>query len=448
VTVSTHKTQRRIGAGDIFSTTITNVLIQGCTILQGILLARLLGPVGRGEFAAVILWPNIFAAIGLFGVGTALARVAAKEHNLEALTRTGLVLGLGFALCASALCYFIMPLLLKGQGVYFVTMSQWFVLFIFVNHITLVFVSLDQGSGNFKQFNWTRLMVNPLFLGLVIVIWLASRSQVFLFVLALLAANLVVLVVRMVKFMRVSRLFGPVYPLGLVARDAARYGVADLFRPLYANVDKALFLYLLGVRDLGLYTVALAASGVAGILATAISSVTFGIAAQDRGSETFNRIAKLFRCSGWAWLLMGGFLALVMPLMLPLIFGKEFTPAVWPAILLIPGSIFSGQATILEQSLRAQGRAFIGLEARIIGLVVMVPVAWVASRFWGVLGIVLSYDLAQLICLVAFYIRAQMHFGKGTISALILRWSDLKTMWVPLAGVFHKHRSNLRKVFP
>jgi O-antigen/teichoic acid export membrane protein len=429
--------QRRIGAGDIFSTTITNVLIQGCTILQGILLARLLGPIGRGEFAAVILWPNIFAAIGLFGVGTALARVAAKEHNLEALTRTGLVLGLVLAFCTSALCYLMMPLQLKGQGAHLVTMSRWFVPYIFFNYMTLVFVFLDQGSGNFKQYNWTRFVVNPVYLALVIVIWLMGKPQVFLFVLALLAANLVVLVVRLVNFMRDSRLFGPVYPLGLVARDAARYGFADLFRPLYANVDKALLLYLLGVRDLGLYAVALAASGVAGILATTISTVTFGIAAQDRSSETFDRIAKLFRCSGWAWLLMGGMLALVMPLMLPLIFGKEFAPAVWPGILLIPGSVFSGQAAILEQSLRAQGRAFIGLEARIVGILIMVPVAYVGSKLWGMLGIVLAYDLAQLICLVAFCARAEKHFGAGTISALMLRWSDLKTMWSSMAHLIH-----------
>jgi hypothetical protein len=40
---------RPIGSREFASTLVTNVVIQGCTIIQGILVARLLGPVGRGQ---------------------------------------------------------------------------------------------------------------------------------------------------------------------------------------------------------------------------------------------------------------------------------------------------------------------------------------------------------------------------------------------------------------
>src|SRR5438876_11507128 len=78
---------RPIGSREFASTLITNVVIQGCTVIQGILVARLLGPVGRGQFAAAILWPNLFAALGGLGVGVALASRAGCSVFLVRMIR-------------------------------------------------------------------------------------------------------------------------------------------------------------------------------------------------------------------------------------------------------------------------------------------------------------------------------------------------------------------------
>lgn len=71
-----------IGLRAYAGTFATCVLIQGLTVVQGIIIARLLGPVGRGEYAAVILWPSVFAAIGIFGTNVALARAVARRSSL------------------------------------------------------------------------------------------------------------------------------------------------------------------------------------------------------------------------------------------------------------------------------------------------------------------------------------------------------------------------------
>jgi len=438
----------RIGADAVFGTFGTNLVIQACTIVQGILLARLLGPVGRGEFAAVILWPNVFAAIGLFGVGTALGRRAGTEPDRDALTRAGLVLGLGLAFCTCLFCYLMMPLLLKGQDVNLVRMSKWFVPFIFFNQMTLVFVFIDQGCGDFKRYNWTRVLLYPIYLALVIGLWALGSSRVFPFVLALMAANAAVLALRVAKLFCDGPLLGRMCRLKPIAKDAFRFGLADLVSPLYQQIDKALLLVLLGVRDLGFYTVALAASGVAGSLASALSCVVFGISAQATGPEAYARISKVFRCSAWAWLMIGTALAFGMPFLLPLIFGKQFAPAIWPAIVLIPAGVFAGQASILEQSLRAQGRAFVGLEARILGLVAMVPIAWIASKFWGMLGVPLAYDLAQLLCLLVFCARTKAHFAQSTFSDLLPKSGDLRTIWTTLRHFFRSKSVGLLNAAP
>ena len=61
----------RIDAGRRHPVTLSlaaSVAIQGLNVLTGIVLARTLGPAGRGELAAVMLWPSILAAVGSLGV--------------------------------------------------------------------------------------------------------------------------------------------------------------------------------------------------------------------------------------------------------------------------------------------------------------------------------------------------------------------------------------------
>src|SRR5215469_1663344 len=98
-----------IGSREFASTLLTNVVIQGFTIVQGIFVARLLGPIGRGQFAAAILWPNLFAAMGGMGVGVALARRAARAADVAPIIRAALVVTLLTGTIVTALCALAIP---------------------------------------------------------------------------------------------------------------------------------------------------------------------------------------------------------------------------------------------------------------------------------------------------------------------------------------------------
>src|SRR4051812_38208207 len=86
--------RRKIGAKEFASTFGTNIAIQLCTIVQGVLLARMLGPTGRGQFVAATLWPMIFAGLGGLGLNVALARRSARAEDPSRIFRTGVVLSL------------------------------------------------------------------------------------------------------------------------------------------------------------------------------------------------------------------------------------------------------------------------------------------------------------------------------------------------------------------
>src|SRR5437016_2490003 len=106
---------RAIGSQAFAQTFATNVAIQACTILQGILVARALGPVGRGQFAAAILWPGLFAAMGGMGVSVALARRAGRAGDLAPVIRSGLTITLLTGILGTIVCAAAIPWLLPGD---------------------------------------------------------------------------------------------------------------------------------------------------------------------------------------------------------------------------------------------------------------------------------------------------------------------------------------------
>ena len=416
---------RRIGSREFASTLITNVVIQACTVVQGILVARLLGPAGRGQFAAAILWPGLFAAMGGMGVSVALTRRAGRAHDLARVIRTGLLLTLLTGTVVAVLCAAAIPWLLPGNDTVVRNAAYVFVPFIIFNQVSLAMIAIDQGAGWFAQMNWTRLIVNPVYLLFVVVLWFTGVRDVGWFVVGLLIANAAVAFARVTLAVRRAPLPGPIEPLNAVFREALPYGLAGLLNPLAASADKALLLYLLGTAQLGFYTVALTAASVVNSLAGAAGTVSFGMSAQVKDREGFDRVARMFRFTAWTWLLAGLGVAVIIPIVLPLLYGAVFRPAIWPAILLIPAAALTGQASILEESMRAQGRAFVGLEARAAGLVVMIAMGWLLAPVVGIYGVVFAAIGSQAIVLIVMMFAARWHFHRALLNALVPRISDL-----------------------
>ena len=88
----------------------------GLFAVQGILLARILGPEGRGEFAAIVAFPQMLLYLGLLGAAEIFARRAAQlpegcsDTPLRLLAiRYGLATGLVFGLVCCLLAMVAMP---------------------------------------------------------------------------------------------------------------------------------------------------------------------------------------------------------------------------------------------------------------------------------------------------------------------------------------------------
>src|SRR5262245_30271561 len=64
-------------AGSVLITTATNFAIALLALATGPLAARMLGPEGRGELAAIQTWPSVIATLAMLGLGDATIYFAA-----------------------------------------------------------------------------------------------------------------------------------------------------------------------------------------------------------------------------------------------------------------------------------------------------------------------------------------------------------------------------------
>lgn len=154
--------------------------------------------------------------------------------------------------------------------------------------------------------------------------------------------------------------------------DAARKRLGEALRfgvQLYAANAAAILIYRFdvfllnaysGSEEAGYYAVAIAATSALGVLPAALGSVLFPRLASfsdDPGEEEMRRDVqdRAIRHTMLIVVASSALLALALPLFTKPVFGPEFGPAIAPGLILIPGAAALGLATTLYSALAGRG---------------------------------------------------------------------------------------------
>ena len=92
--------RRPTAAFNVAETALTNLMLGALGIMTGIIAARWLGPNGRGELAAIQMWPSVVASVAMIGLPEALVYFSAK-HPSDSRR---------YLLTAGLLAFVVMPL--------------------------------------------------------------------------------------------------------------------------------------------------------------------------------------------------------------------------------------------------------------------------------------------------------------------------------------------------
>ena len=132
-----NRASHQITKGSTFvSTTGTNIAIGVCGAIAALLAARVLGPQGRGELAAIQVWPTFLQVIAAAGMSEAISYFCARSpHQARQYLSTGLLISLSSASAFMIVGYFFLPIALHSKGPGVVHDAQAMLLILSLIHI-------------------------------------------------------------------------------------------------------------------------------------------------------------------------------------------------------------------------------------------------------------------------------------------------------------------------
>ena len=375
----------------IFRTLITTFVLTGSGLINSILLSRWLGPEGRGEVAAAVLWPTLLTYLSSMGLITAIMYFAARpESRPQAIFANALWLGLVQSALATLLGFVALPGLLNSQLPAVVTASRIYLLVIPLSLLTQYGTSILQGRMRIAAFNWLRLIVPVGYLTGTIILLLAGRLTLMNIILLLLLCNALTMVATWAALSRldIHPRFG--VDIGLT-RQLLKYGgkiqVGGITGMANMSLDQVLMAAWLPSNYLGLYVVAVNGASLAQIFSQAVQLVlTPSITQKESLAERAAVLQSAFHSYWLGSLLITAAIAVLLPAAIPVVFGASFRGAIWPAEVLLLGSFFIGAKEVLGGGAQALGNPWLGSKAQVIALVVTVTLLYLLLPRLGIMG--------------------------------------------------------------
>lgn len=416
-------------AHDFLLTAASNFSIALFGAVGGILAARLLGPEGRGELAAAVVWAGILGGIAQLGLPQALTYVTSRESQavgsiffttiILLLVQSVVILAIGWVVITGLLAQ-LQPSAINAVRVY---------LFSIPFSLLITYLStISQGLKRFELFNAPRVasaVGYVVSLILASVLNLAGAKEV---ASLLLGAQAIVALATLGWFLEQIRPTG--YFEWRHAHQLLSYGLSSHLGNLSwmanARLDQFLMSALIGLDELGYYAVAVSYAMVLFPLSGAFAMVTFP---QVAGSEEHTARRTIWRALTWTLVVSGAgalVLALVCPAIMPLLFGPNYQSSIYPAVVLLGGTVFLGGNYVLSDGLRGLGAPLLVSVAEMFGVVITVSGLFILLPQFGIRGAawvsLLSYAVVFLILLVQFKRRkARAHLSRSEVAKLELR---------------------------
>lgn len=415
-------------------TLATNISLAALAAATGILAARLLGPSGEGELAAIQTWPLLLGTLSMLGLDTALVYFISRQPEKgKQLTTTATVIGLASSLAVGAVAWFALPFLLSAQTSQVVSAARVFLLIGVVYAVIGIPHGSLRGVHEFTAWNLYRLVPGFAWLCILLIFLIVKSSQAIPLSRWYLCANFVCCLPLLVIVAR--RLQGRYRLDGQLAPPMLRFGLPSALTSLPQTInirfDQLLIIAFLPSRSLGFYVVAVSWSGAVSPLLSALGSVLFPRVSAERDTDRKGHLLAMSLQSGLlVAALTSVIFVLLAPIGVPLIFGERFAPAIPSALVLVPAGAILAWAGIAEDGLRGLGRPTIVLLAEVTAAVVTLASLPVLLHAYGIFGAavasLLGYSTVAIFTTVAISRSTQ----QPICSLIIPTWPATKSLAV------------------
>lgn len=346
-------------ASSIVQNFVVRVAMIGVTFGTGIIVARTLAPLGRGEQAALGLWPMLLSGLATIGVPLAVNfQSRRRPEDAGKLFFAGTILALCSGLIACAVGIVAMPVFLHGYDPSLIGAARWLLLFVPQILVLYVIRANLEANGEFTRSIMGQFVPTCFTLLALVGLRLTGR-------LTPVTAAFVYFVPSFVWTVWVLRRLWPRMNvevaslrqdlMGLLSYGCRSYGT-DLINALSSQLDLAVIVAFLNPVALGLYSVALTLSRLLAIVQQSLGTVLFPQASSLDQQSAIELVGRGARLSTLLSIGLGLALLVVVPFALPLVYGNAFSAAISIMPMLTAEAVLSGLANILAVSFFATGR--------------------------------------------------------------------------------------------
>lgn len=405
--------------GRIAQTFLAQLLSTGGTVLAVLVTSRALGPEGKGVLTLALLGGRILDMAVSFGFGHALMFVRARctwapSRVLGAAYAfwgavTVVLAGAG-ALALTSLRTDLPAGLSPAAAVLVLAMTSARLLHYLLSSILL---GADQ-LGRYNLLNLASSMVT----GLVCVGAAALHGLTVETALAayLAGAGAAALWGAQTLGFGLDRPNGPLFRHCLGYGLQIHLGQVALF--LNNRLDTLLVGAMLPVREVGLYSAAVAISEIVWRLPNVVATVLYPLVARSSDDKSAAVTAQVCRVTQGAMLVACAVLAVAIKPAVALLFGPAYSEAVWPTLLLLPGMITLSLFTLLYHDLAGRGRPGTGLAATVVGLLATLVLDLLLIPWQGIRGAAAASTVAY--SLSAVWVAAGFFRATGCSPACLL----------------------------
>lgn len=377
------------GATATLQTLLARLIIIALNVVTGIITARSFGPEGRGELAAMIIWPTFLASALTLGLPSSL--VYNFKHHLKErseLFSAALLLATALSILAALMGIVLIPLWMTQYSTKVVRFAQLFMLSMPFALLLPVFSAASEASGDFAAANQIRCLLPLSTLLALCVLLLGGQLNPFT---AGLSYTLVGGLPILWMLIRLWRSLQPRWRnLRTSCRRLLNYGLrsygADLLGSLGSQVDQVLVVGLLDPSAMGIYVVALSFSRMLNILQTSVITVLFPRAAARPAEEVIALTGQAARISASLTLLVGIVTMVFGPVLIRLLYGSEFVEATTVLRLLLIEMVLTGTTWVLAQTFMALGRPGVATVLQAIGFGLLLPLMLILVPAYGLIG--------------------------------------------------------------
>jgi O-antigen/teichoic acid export membrane protein len=401
-------------------TSTTGLVVYGLAAVTGPLLARSLGPSGRGDLAAVLVPSEMLGYILCFGLPAAavfyadrftIRQMMTAAWAFSAVVGTGVVLGV----------WFFVPSYLHEHDP---TTVPWLRIMLLVSVLVvpaLTAIQLLRLRTNLVAFNVFRSLQLVLETLIIVVLAVIGRLDLTGALWAALASHLVAYGAVLVY----ARGWPEMTLHRRALRDMVHYGsrlsvgsVADL---MMNRFDQLVMVGLVSPADLGIYAIAATAAGVSSAAAQGIGFVVFArLREAPEPKQAWSVLVTGLRWTLLASCGLGLAIGLSSFAVIPWLFGSPFRDAVVPLLILLPGQAVANIGTVASQKLLVDNRPGAVSRGLVAAAVVSIVTLYALVERYGINGAAIATTASQFV-FAAYMIRVARrhrheHTGSGSTS--------------------------------